>query len=249
MHRFFVPPEACHGPEIALPEPEARHAAQVLRLRAGERVAILNGAGEEILAEATCVDLSDVRLRIVQRNAVKPPTAQITLIQAVPKAKAMDFIIQKAVELGAARVVPVISERTVAQWDKGTAAHKAARWRAAAIEAAKQSGAAWLTTIENPVSIATLLAQNERFDLPLLASLQPEARYPREYFDAFHEERGVAPKTVSVWVGPEGDFTPAEINLIRNSGALPITLGPLVLRCETAALYCLSVISYEVQGA
>jgi 16S rRNA (uracil1498-N3)-methyltransferase len=84
--------------------------------------------------------------------------------------------------------------------------------------------------------------------LPLVASLQSDCRHPREYFQTFHKEKGKMPASVCVWVGPEGDFTPAEMNAIKSSGALPITLGRLVLRSETAAIYSLAVLNYELQS-
>jgi 16S rRNA (uracil1498-N3)-methyltransferase len=92
------------------------------------------------------------------------------------------------------------------------------------------------------------LLRAEIFDLSLIASLQGDARHPRERFDSFRSDRKRSPGSLCVWVGPEGDFTPAEINSIRAAGALPITLGPLVLRSETAAIYCLSFINYELQS-
>jgi 16S rRNA (uracil1498-N3)-methyltransferase len=92
------------------------------------------------------------------------------------------------------------------------------------------------------------LARHEQFELPLIASLQSGSRSPREYFRAFHAQHGRGPESVCVWVGPEGDFTPAETEAIRLHGALPITLGQLVLRTETAAIYCLSVLNYELQS-
>ena len=243
MHRFFVPPEQCHGTEIELPEGEAHHAVKVLRLREGDRALVLNGQGEEILCTATSASRQGVRLRVTQRNPAKPPACRLTLFQAVVKPKAMDFILQKATELGVARIVPVLSERSVSDLPGEAAAHKAVRWRSAAVEAAKQCGTPWLPAVEAPTPVSAVLAHSERFDLQFVASLQREARHPREYFAA-----APAWRHLGIWVGPEGDFTPAEMNAIRGAGALPITLGPLVLRSETAALYCLSVLSYEAQA-
>ena len=93
------------------------------------------------------------------------------------------------------------------------------------------------------------LARNEKFDLPLIGSLQDDRRHPRHYFETFQRENQRLPKTVCVWIGPEGDFTPAELNAAKAAGALPITLGRLVLRSETAAIYALSIINYELQAA
>ena len=100
-----------------------------------------------------------------------------------------------------------------------------------------------------PRKPAEFLAGGDRFDLSLIAALQPGARHPRHYFREFQGEHRRNPGSISVWIGPEGDFTPAEMNLIRGAGALPITLGPLVLRSDTAAIYSLSVLNYELHAA
>ena len=160
----------------------------------------------------------------------------------------MDLIVQKATELGVYRLAPILSERSVSQIEEGNAATKLEKWHATTIEALKQSGSPWLPQIEAPQSTQKFLASSERFDLAFVASLQPDAKHPREYFENFKTEHGHAPKAVCLWVGPEGDFTPAEMNAIRQAGALPITLGPLILRSETAAIYSLSIVNYELQA-
>ena len=115
-----------------------------------------------------------------------------------------------------------------------------------AIEAIKQCGAAWLPKIEAPVTIEQFLARQERFELSLVGSLQTERRHPRECFEEFQTRHGRLPKTVGVWIGPEGDFTLDELKAIQASGAQPVSLGKLVLRVETAAIYCLSILNYEL---
>ncbi len=172
----------------------------------------------------------------------------MTLLQAIPRGKTFDTIVQKAAELGVSRVVPVLSERVVTQLHDDRAEHKIEKWQTAAIEAIKQCGSAWLPRIDVPLAPKAFLGQGEKFDLPLVASLQDDRRHPREWFQKFHAEHQQSPQTVCVWVGPEGDFTPAELNAIKGAGALPISLGRLVLRSETAAVYCLSVLNYELQA-
>jgi 16S rRNA (uracil1498-N3)-methyltransferase len=173
--------------------------------------------------------------------------SQITLLQAVPKGKIMEAIIQKATELGAFRIVPVLSERVVAQVDDEDAARKVAKWRLVAAEAIKQCGSAWLPHVELPLTPDQFLARKENFELALIASLESGSRQARECFREFHAKHGRMPQSVCVWIGPEGDFTPAETQAIKSAGVLPITLGQLVLRTETAAIYCLSVLNYELQ--
>lgn len=248
MHRFYLPPEQCRDKSVILSERESHHALHVLRVKAGERLVVLDGAGQELLCEAQPPEHGRIRLIVAQRNLVPPLPFQITLLQAIPKGKIIESIVQKATELGAHRIVPLLSDRVTTQLDDEGAAAKVEKWRLAAIEAIKQCGSAWLPQLEAPVTPKEYLARGEKFELPLIASLQNDRRHPREYFETFQKEKGRLPGTVCVWVGPEGDFTPAEINAIKSTGVWPITLGPLVLRSETAAIYCLSVLNYELQA-
>ena len=126
--------------------------------------------------------------------------------------------------------------------------NKRDKWQNVAIEAIKQCGAAWLPKVEAPVTIEQFLARKEKFDLSLVGSLQKERRHPREVLREFEKNHGCLPQSVGVWIGPEGDFTLDELKTIQNSGALPISLGNLVLRVETAAIYCLSILNYELNS-
>ncbi|MBM3838442.1 MAG: 16S rRNA (uracil(1498)-N(3))-methyltransferase [Verrucomicrobia bacterium] len=248
MHRFYLPPEQTQSAILTLTDGEAHHAADVLRLRPGERVVVLNGAGYEFLCEITGLSGDCVTLAVKNKVFIQPLPYRLTLVQAVPKGKTMDLIVQKATELGADRIVPVLSERTVAQVSEESASAKVEKWRGTAIEAIKQCGSAWLPQIDSPLSPAGFLAREEKSDLALIATLRNNARHPRSYFTTFQAEHQRLPKSVCVWVGPEGDFTPAEINAVASSGALPVTLGQLILRSETAAIYCLAVLNYELQA-
>jgi 16S rRNA (uracil1498-N3)-methyltransferase len=248
MHRFFLSPAECRKQPLNLSATEAHHAVTVLRIRERERVVVLDGAGDEFLCEVQQADRRQVTLKVLQKHAVPPLPYQVTLAQAVIKGKSMEGIIQKATELGAHRIIPILSERTVARVGADAAGGKVEKWEATAVEAIKQCGSAWLPRIEPPLTPQAFLARNEKFDLLLIASLQGDARHPREHFDSFLVEHRRLPASVCVWVGPEGDFTPAESNMIRCGGALPVTLGQLVLRSDTAAIYCLSAINYELQS-
>ena len=248
MHRFFLPPPECRGDALSLTGGEAHHALHVLRLRRGEMVIVLDGAGSELICEVRGSGRDAVQLAVSKRSSVPPPAGRITLLQAVPKGKTIETIIQKATELGASRVVPLLSERVAVRLDASAAVQKAEKWQGIAIEAIKQCGQPWLPKIEAPVTPEEFLARREVFDLALIASLQPGARHPREYFQAFRAEHGRWPGSLGVWVGPEGDFTNTEVAAAIGQGARPISLGPLVLRSETAALYCLSILNYELQS-
>ncbi|MGA2863129.1 MAG: RsmE family RNA methyltransferase [Verrucomicrobiota bacterium] len=246
MHRFYLPPEQCQQEALFLTGREAHHALEVLRVRRGERVKVLNGAGLELRCEVQESEPDKVKLAVVERRAVAAPPCQITLLQALPKGKIIESIIQKATELGAFRIVPLLSERVVTRLGEREAVRKAGKWRWVAIEAIKQCGSAWLPKVEAALTPQAFLARREQFDLPLLACLGPESRPLREYLGAFGARHGRPPQTACVWVGPEGDFTPAETDAIKAAGGLPLTLGPLVLRTATAATYCLSILHYEL---
>ena len=246
--RFFLPADRCQGVEIVLSDREAHHAADVLRLRVGDRAEILDGAGAELGCEVREVARRQVRLAVIERRHRPPLPYRLTLLQAIPKGHTMDSIVQKATELGAARIVPLLTERTVTRLDGDTAGAKVEKWRQVAIEAVKQCGNPWLPEISSPLTPAEFLSRQETFDLPLIAALQNERRHPRACCAEFQTRHGRLPHTLCVWIGPEGDFSPAELGQITAAGALPVTLGPLVLRSDTAACYALSVLSYELQS-
>ncbi len=248
MHRFYLPAERCTSAVLQLDGREAHHALHVLRVRHGEPVAVLDGAGHEFLCEIADSSREAVTLQVKHKNFVPPLPCQITLLQAVPKGKIIESIIQKAVELGAQRIVPMLTDRVVTHLSEKDKVNKQEQWQLVAIEAIKQCGAAWLPKIEMPMTPAQFLAQKEQFDLSLVGSLQTDRCHPRECFQEFQARHKRLPHSIAVWIGPEGDFTIDELKAIQASGALPISLGRLVLRVETAAIYCLSIINYELNS-
>jgi 16S rRNA (uracil1498-N3)-methyltransferase len=247
MHRFYLPPEKCREKLLRLEGREAHHALHVLRLKRGEQIAVLDGAGNEFFCEVENGSRDSISLGVTKKNFAPAPSCSITLLQALPKGKIIESIIQKSVELGALRIVPVLSERVVTHLDDEDAENKRDKWQNVAIEAIKQCGAAWLPKVEAPVTIKQFIGRKEKFDLSLVGSLQKERRHPREVLRELEATHGRLPQNVGVWIGPEGDFTLEELRVIQNSGATPISLGNLVLRVETAAIYCLSILNYEFQ--
>jgi 16S rRNA (uracil1498-N3)-methyltransferase len=246
MHRFYLPPEQTKTDALTLRGHEAHHALHVLRIRNGERVVVLDGAGQQLHCDVTAHHRDFISFAVRERITVPPPSCAITLLQAIPKGKIIESIIQKATELGVARVVPILSERVVTHLDSDSAGAKAEKWQQVAIEAIKQCGSGWLPKVAVPVTPQEFLAHRESFELSLVGSLESGSRHPRVWFEEFIARHQRSPKSISVWVGPEGDFSADEYAAIQRAGALPITLGPLVLRVETAATYCLSVLNYEL---
>lgn len=248
MHRFHLPPEHCQGEVLTLSEGEAHHASRVLRIRERERVAVMDGAGRELQCEVVGPIGKTVSLKILERTIAAPVVCSMTLMQAIPKAKIVEDVIQKATELGAARIVPILSERVVTHLESGEAQAKAEKWQHVAVEAMKQCGNPWLPKVDAPISLKKFLARGEKFELAIVGCLRPGSSHPRKWIEKFQAEHNRLPKSIGIWVGPEGDFSATEYDAIEQSGALPITLGPLVLRVETAATYCLSVMSYEISA-
>ena len=260
MHRFYLPPENWNPAALLLRDSEAHHARHVLRFKVGDKAVLFNGRGREITAEAVEVGRAEIRFRKLHESETPPLRCRITLGQAIPKGKNMDLIVQKAVEIGAAEIAPLISKRTIVDLDAEEASQKQAKWQQTAIEAAKQCGQNWLPQVRTPrklkdffSSVAAVYDRRSEgpsktmaFDLRLIGSLQSDAQHLKEILTTYVQERGDRPTNVLMLIGPEGDFTPAELALARSHGCQPITLGPIILRVETAAIYCLSVLSYEL---
>src|SRR5882762_9736446 len=247
MHRFYIAPEDWNPDSLVLGGAEAHHARDVLRLQPGGRVVVFNGRGHEITAEIAKVTRGEILLRKVHEARVPSLSCRITLAEAIPKGKNMELIVQKAVEIGAAEIAPIISDRTIVQVDSESAAQKQTKWQQIAIEAAKQCGQNWLPRMHTPRKLGEFFSALEAsFDLRLIGSLQPDAQHLKKILTNYSSDHGDRPRSVMMLVGPEGDFTPAELALARRHGCQPITLGPIILRVETAAIYCLSVLSYEL---
>jgi len=256
MHRFYIPLENWYPDALVLTNAEAHHARDVLRLKRGDKLVVFNGRGREITAEIVDLAKDEIRLRKLHEAETPPLRCRITLGQAIPKGKNMDVIVQKAAEIGAAEIAPILSDRTVVHVDSESAAQKQAKWQQVAIEAAKQCGQNWLPQVRAPRKLkdffghaAGAVYHAQRAlpqDLRLIGSLQSDARHLKKILADYSSEHGRLPVSVLMLVGPEGDFTPAELALARSHGCQPITLGPVVLRVETAAIYCLSILSYEL---
>lgn len=243
MPRFYLAPEAWSAEPLALDAAESHHALDVLRLQTGDRATIFDGQGTEADVEVIGVSLRRVQFRTLQQTSTPRPRCEITLAQAIPKGKTMEFIIEKATELGATKIVPLLSARTVVQIGEKDAERKREKWRRVALEAAKQCGCNWPPAVQTPVRIEAFFDRPQKSGLMLIASLQPGARHLKSVL-AEHGPQNL--DRVLVLVGPEGDLTPAEVALATNSGCRPITLGPIILRCDTAAIYCLSILSHEL---
>jgi 16S rRNA (uracil1498-N3)-methyltransferase len=239
MPRFLLPPAAWDAPAPALDGDEAKHLAQVLRARAGDTITVFDGNGRRAAATILDVARDRVALRLGEVDSPAAPAPRITLAQSIPKGKTMDLVVRKSVELGVAAIVPLVTRHTVVHPGEG----KADKWRRAALEACKQCGQDTLPEITETASFASWLASLTApapGELRLIASLAPGAKPLRDILRD-HPETPAA----TLLVGPEGDFSPEETSAALAAGFLPATLGTIVLRVETATMFCLSALRYE----
>ena len=247
MHRFYIAPEFWNPATLKLDAEESHHCANVLRAKVGDHIEVFNGQGAAATAEIVSLQKNCVEMKTLADTHSSRPKCEITLGLAIPKGKTMDLVMQKATELGAAEIVPLLAERTVVQTpDINEAAKKREKWRGIVIEAAKQCGQNWLPEVAPLQSPQEFFREEHRYDFMLIASLQPDARSLKSALAEHFETFAKPPKRALVLIGPEGDFTAEEIELAKENGCHPITLGTIVLRVETAAFYCLSVLNHEL---
>jgi 16S rRNA (uracil1498-N3)-methyltransferase len=219
----------------------------VLRLQPGDTLEVLDGCGGVLRCVVEAAAKRSVRVRVRQRDYRPPLACAITLVQAIPKGPAFEAIVQKATELGAARVIPLLSERVVAHFAAKDTPAKVDKWRQIAVESIKQCGSPWLPEITPPVAFAELLKSPPKTDVSVVCALPEPSRSLRAVAEDHRREKHREPRSAALWIGPEGDFTPAEYAAIEKTGASPISLGPLVLRADTAAIACLALANQEWQ--
>lgn len=231
MHRFLVPRHALDADVVPLPPPDSHHAAVVLRLRPGDPVELLDGHGTVAAAHVDLVQRHLVQARVASRSQHPPQQPHVVLVAGLTKGKAWDWTLQKATEAGVSQVVPVLAHRSVARVAPGEATRRQEEWTRTVEEASKQCGRPWLPDILPPSPLHAWLQPVAPGDLGLLAALTGPTR---PLLHAAREATGVS--RVLVAVGPEGDWDPGEAKAFLNAGYAPVTLGPHVLRSETAAL-------------
>lgn len=248
MARFFLPADRFVSETAELSAEESHHALRVMRLKEGDSLVVFNGGGAEADAKIVSVARSVASIEIGARRKSPPLLSHIVLAQAIPKGKNMDLVIQKAVELGVSAIVPLLTERTIVRLEENEKLRKQEKWQAIALEACKQCGQNFLPRVAAPVFLHDFLkaGHSETEGLRLVGSLQEDAK---KFSDAIAAAKGRNPKGIryaEMLIGPEGDFSPEEMGSIREAGRVPVTLGPIVLRTETAAIYCLSVLAHEL---
>ncbi len=236
MTRFHVRVDVESGGQVSFDADETRHLARVLRLRAGDLVQAVDGRGHELTVRLTRIGARGAEGLVVSRTArATESPLDLTLVQGIVKGDKIESIIRMATELGVHRVVPVVTERTIARAEPGRWSHRLDRWRRVAKEAAKQSGRAVIPDVEPPRSLAEWLAESRPPGLDLCFWERETAG-----LDAILPAGGV--DRASVIVGPEGGFSEDEVSSLRAAGALVASLGPRILRAETAGPVALALL-------
>ena len=240
VSRYYLPSEQWQPEQLELTGDEAHHCTRVLRSKEGDQIEIFDGKGISAYGEIVALNKDQVVVNLTSKPTLVPKSSEIHLIQSIPKGGNMELIVQKAVELGISSIQPLITENTVARPEQMQ--KKMAKWQRIALEACKQCGQNYLPTIHPVAKFSDWIKTNDPNDLKLVAALLPESQSMHHIFKQVEERT-----SASFLIGPEGDFSDNEYQQILAAEYQPVSLGSIVLRVETATLYCLSVIKHELE--
>lgn len=222
---------------------QIHHLKNVLRLKAGENITVCDETGNEYNAEVKEMSGDNAILKVKKMNkAVLNKKMSLTIACAIPKKSKIEDIIDKLTQLGADKIIPLITERVIVKLDRDKAALRLTRWRKIALSAGEQSQRRILPVIDDLTELKTILASAEDYDLKLIPTLFGKRKTIKEIFSRVDFQ----PRNILVLIGPEGDFTDAEVDSAKKVGFIPITLGDLVLRVETAAVSVASFIRFRL---
>ena len=241
MIRCYLPADRWKDGMVELEEAESKHLAAVMRVQAGDRIGLLDGEGRTGEGEVVEPHRKRTGIRIVSQARMTPVEPRRILVQALVREQKMDWLIQKAVELGVHEIWPLQTERAVVQIRAGEGEKKTARWQSIALAACKQSGNAWMPKITLPRGLEEALASLSQNGAACFGALQPGAVALPDFLGPLRREHY---PQVAMFIGPEGDFSPGEVEKLLAGGVKPVTFGSMVLRVETAALFILSCVQY-----
>ena len=240
MNRFYHPERLEINQNIYLDDTSAHHALQVMRVKTNDRFIVFNGDGFDYLAEVIEIEKRKLKLHVLSRsiNATESPV-KVTLVQSLSSNEKMDWIIQKATELGVNHILPIYSTRSIIKLDTARAEKKLMHWQQVAVSACEQSGRAKVPEIHQPISFIKALQLSMLNKNTLKIILAPNGSASFESLPPLNHQ------DIVLLIGPEGGFSEEEITLARNHLYIALKLGPRVLRTETAPLSILSIIQYR----
>ena len=238
MPRFFVEKENILSDKIVIGGEDAKHISLSLRARVGEKVTACDGDGTDYECEISDITKNEVVLSVMeQKMSETEMSVSVTLYQSLVKSDKFDFIVQKCTELGVSRIVPVVTERCISRPDEASLSKKVARWNKIAKEAAMQSGRGRIPVVEDAVEFDEAVKQISMSDFGFLCY---EAQ-PHEPLDKLYDKCPNV-KNVAFLVGPEGGISEKEVCKARENGLHIASLGPRILRAETAPLCVMSAV-------
>lgn len=245
MHRFFISPQDISGQTVTFPEDTVHQISRVLRMQPGDRVIVLDNSGWERIVELDDIGRREATGRILEKRiAAGEPNAKITLYQSMLKKSNFELVLQKCTELGVVSFVPVISSRTAVGSLGDIGDNKRSRWERIITEAAEQCRRGRRPTLEDAQMFNHAVSQAQRRGGTVLIPWEEEGS--RSLKDPLRPKSGARPFSVSLFIGPEGGFEAEEVAVAREAGAVPVTLGPRILRAETAAIATTATVLYEL---
>lgn len=247
MSRFFISDENVFENSIVIIGEDANHIKNVLRCRIGDMLVLSDGKGTDFEVRIDSLGQGQIITKIenISKNKTEPPL-DIVLFQGIPKGDKMDFVIQKGVELGINRIVPVITERTILRFSsEKDKAKKTLRWQKIAHEAAKQCNRGIIPKVDIPMNFKDIIDLFDDLDFTLIPYEKEECLTLGNSIRKMKAGR-VKIKAVGLIIGPEGGFSEEEVNVAVIHGASSIKLGPRILRTETAGLAVLAILMYEL---
>ncbi len=243
MHKFFVEGNSISGNICTIKGDDVKHIYKVLRLKEGDRVNINNCSGSEYIGEILEVSKMEVRAKIIEKVELNNESkVKVHLFQGLPKAAKMDLIAQKCTELGISKITPIITDRVVVKGNETSEFKKVDRWNRIALEACKQSKRSIIPTINQPIDFEPLLEELASYDL-VVVPYENQENQGIKYVKSKVANKKI--ENVAIIIGPEGGFEESEIEALKNIGSYIVTLGPRILRTETAGFTALSLIMYE----
>lgn len=244
MHHFFVTPDAVTEAEIVLEGADVNHMKNVLRMKQGEQVKISDGNNNVYLCTVASYQEGRAYLIIAERETADTELAsKICLFQGLPKGDKMEWIIQKAVELGAARIVPLATRRSVVRLDAKKAEKKVSRWNGISESAAKQAGRCVIPEVTAVMDWQEALEIARGMDVLLIPyELERDMQSTREILHSVRPGQ-----SVGIFIGPEGGFEKEEVEMAEEAGAKPVSLGRRILRTETAGMAILSILMFSME--
>ena len=243
MYHFFVPEGPDEAGQIHITGSDVHHIRSVLRMKPGEQVVISDGRDKDYYCKITELNPGEITVQVLKETEAAELPARLILYQGLPKGEKMELIIQKTVELGVTRIVPVMTKRTVVKLDDKKAKKKTERYNMIAESAAKQSGRGMIPEVTMPVSFAEAVSMAEKLDMNIIPYEEAEGvEYSRNIIKSIKGK-----KSLGIFIGPEGGFAREEVEKALDAGASAITLGHRILRTETAGMAVISIIMFELE--